>query len=711
METTDIHVGLMNYDYYKDAATDEYGLVRTASLINKARTEKTNTMMFDAGDLIQGNPMGDYMARIDGMKKDGQVHPVYKAMNEIKYDAAIIGNHEFNYGLDYLGRVLKGAQFPYVNANIFVDDKDNNPDNDKNYFTPYVILDKRVKDTSGAEQTLKIGVIGFVPPQVMQWDKANLEGKVIAKDIVETAKKFVPEMKEKGADVVVVVSHSGMGNPLVGSMDENASWQLSKAVPGIDALLFGHAHVIFPSATFKDTPGVDLEKGTINGVAAVEAGFWGNNLGIVDLTLTKVDGKWKVTNSKTEARPISGKQDGKTVALVQSDEKIAEAVKAEHEATLKYVRGPVADTTAPINSYFALVADDPSIQIVTNAQKWYVEQNVKGTELEGIPILSAGAPFKAGGRSGPSYYTDIAAGTIAIKNVSDLYIYPNTLQAVLLNGDQVREWLERAAGQFNQIDPNKKEEQPLINTAFPTYNYDVIDGVTYQIDVTQASRYDDKGKVVAADAHRIVNLQFQGKPVTKDMKFVVVTNNYRASGGGFFPGLDGKNIVIESPDENRQAVINYLTANKTINPSADNNWAFVPIKGDVNVTFETSPNAQEAAKSMKGITYVSTLESGFAKFNIDMKNIGAPTVPAPVEPETPVEPENPAEPETPVEPETPAEPEQPAKADLVYTVKAGDWLSKIANAHGADWRELAKYNNIKNPNKIYVGQKIRIPQK
>ena len=376
---------------------------------------------------------------------------------------------------------------------------------------------------------------------------------------------------------------------------------VSKNVPGIDVLMFGHAHVVFPSATFKDTPGVDLEKGTINGVAAVEAGFWGNNLGIVDLTLEQKDGKWSVANSHSEARPILGKQDGKNFALVQSDEKIVDAIKTEHNATLDYVRGPVGTTTAPINSYFALVADDPSIQLVTNAQKWYVENNIQGTELEGLPVLSAGAPFKAGGRQGPSYYTDIPAGTIAIKNVSDLYIYPNTLKAVLLNGDQVREWLERAAGQFNQIDPNKTEEQPLVNDSFPTYNYDVIDGVTYQIDVTQASRYDDQGKVVNADAHRIINLKFEGKSVTKDMKFIVVTNNYRASGGGFFPGLDGTNIVIDSPDENRQAVIDYITENKTINPSADNNWTFAPIKEKVNVTFETSPDAQAAAKSMKGI--------------------------------------------------------------------------------------------------------------
>ncbi|UFJ39032.1 bifunctional 2',3'-cyclic-nucleotide 2'-phosphodiesterase/3'-nucleotidase [Brevibacillus humidisoli] len=616
METTDIHVNIVNYDYYKDAATDEFGLAKTATLIKQAREEVQNSLLFDNGDLIQGNPLGDYVAKIDPLQ-EGEVHPVYKAMNLLDYDAGNIGNHEFNYGLDFLKTSLEGSEFPYVNANVYVDDQDDNPDNDKNYFTPYLILDKTFKDESGNDQNLKVGVIGFVPPQIMQWDKTNLEGKVIAKDIIETAKKFVPEMKEKGADVIVAIPHSGFGSEDLKGNDENATFHLSK-VEGIDAILFGHSHVVFPGPTFEGAPGVDNAKGTINGVAAVEPGFWGDHLGVIDLTLQQVDGEWEVVDSQSEARPIYKKEGSEIVPLVEADPHIVEAVKEDHEATLEYVRGPVATTTAPINSYFALVYDDPSIQIVTNAQKWYVENHIQGTELEGTPVLSAGAPFKAGGRGGASYYTDIPAGTIAVKNVSDLYIYPNTLKAVLVDGTTVKEWLERSAGQFNQIDPNKEGEQPLVDNSFPTYNFDVIDGVTYQVDVTQPARYDVKGELVNPDANRIVNLQYQGKPVTADQKFIVVTNNYRAGGGGNFPGLDGSNIVIDSPDENRQVVINYLMAEKTINPSADNNWSFAPVDGNPTVTFETSPNAEKYAKNLADLTYLSTLDSGFAKYQINL---------------------------------------------------------------------------------------------
>jgi 2',3'-cyclic-nucleotide 2'-phosphodiesterase/3'-nucleotidase len=613
LETTDIHTHLVNYDYYRDGASDTVGLAKVATLLKTARGETENVVFIDNGDLIQGNPLGDYMAKERGLK-DGDVHPVYKAMNLLGYDAANIGNHEFNYGLDFLGKSLAGANFPYVSANVFVDDGDNNPDNDKPYFEPYVLLDREFTDNDGKVHKAKVGVIGFVPPQIMQWDKANLEGNVITKDIVEMAKKYVPEMREKGADIVIAVPHSGLSTMARNGMEENATYYLSE-VDGIDAILFGHAHTVFPSESFADLDGVDIAKGTINGVAAVMPGFWGSHLGVIDLTFNVTDdGKWNVTDSLSDARPIY-QREGRTVTpLVEADPEIIAAVKDEHEATIAYMREGVGTTSAPINSFFALVADDPSIQIVTNAQKWYLEKILNGSEYDGIPILSAGAPFKAGGRGGPDYFTDIPEGKIALKNVADLYIYPNTVRAVLLDGDQVREWLEMSAGQFNQIDPNSREEQALINPDFPTYNYDVIDGVTYEIDVTKPARYNKAGEVINPDSHRIVNLSFDGKPVSADQKFVVATNNYRAGGGGNFPGLDGSTIIVEAPDENRTVLGNYILAKKEIDPKADGNWSVAPIGDASNVTFVTSPKASGAANAPGNISFVGEDAEGFAKY-------------------------------------------------------------------------------------------------
>src|SRR5699024_3082559 len=478
METTDIHVNLVNYDYYQDSPTNEYGLAMTATHIKQARAEAENSMLFDNGDLIQGNPLGDYTER-NGLE-EGEVHPVYKAMNLLDYDTGNIGNHEVNYGIDYLQEAIDDANFPYVNANVYHDDGDDDPSNDEHFFEPYKIIPKQVTDTNGNTQTVDVGVIGFTPPQITQWDQSHLEGEVITKDIYKTAQKYIPIMQEEGADVIVAIPHSGLGSTDLKEREENATYNLTQ-IEGIDAILFGHAHEVFPSDSFEGIPGVDLEKGTINGVPSVEAGYWGNHLGIVDLKLQKNGENWDVIDSSSQVRAVFDEETGE--GLVEPDQEILDAVSEDHQATLDYIRSEVGQTTSPIYSYFALVKDDPSVQIVSDAQKWYTEKAVQGTEYEGMPILSAAAPFKAGGRSGPGYYTHISEGPIAIKNVADLYVYPNTLKVVKLTGEQIDDWLEMSAGQFNQVNSNADGEQSLVDSDFSTYNFDIIDGVTYEVDV------------------------------------------------------------------------------------------------------------------------------------------------------------------------------------------------------------------------------------
>ncbi|MGE7881009.1 bifunctional 2',3'-cyclic-nucleotide 2'-phosphodiesterase/3'-nucleotidase [Bacillus sp. NPDC094077] len=607
LETSDIHVNLMNYDYYQTKTDNKVGLVQTAALVNKAREEAKNSVLFDDGDALQGTPLGDYVAnKINDTKKpvdSSYVHPLYRLMNLMKYDVISLGNHEFNYGLDYLNKVISKTEFPVINSNVYIDD---NGKNDKHYFKPYHIFEKEVEDESGQKQKVKIGVMGFVPPQVMNWDKANLEGKVIAKDIVDTAEKLVPEMKAQGADVIVALAHSGVDKSGRTPKMENASFYLT-GVSGVDAVLMGHSHTEV--------------KDIFNGVPVVMPGVFGSNLGIIDMQLKKVNGKWEVQKdqSKPQLRPIA---DGKGNALVESDQKLVNEIKDDHEATINYVNTPVGKTTAPINSYFSLVQDDPSVQLVTNAQKWYVEklfaENEQYSKYKGIPVLSAGAPFKAGGRNGATYYTDIPAGTLAIKNVADLYVYPNTLYAVQVNGAQVKEWLEMSAGQFNQIDPKKTEEQPLVNIGYPTYNFDILDGLKYEIDVTQPAKYDKDGNVKEANAKRIVNLTYDGKPVADDQKFIVATNNYRGS-SQTFPGVSKGKVVYQSQDETRQIIVKYMQETPVINPTADQNWTFKPIVADkLNTTFDSSPNAQKYIKKDGKISYVGPSENEFAKYAIDI---------------------------------------------------------------------------------------------
>jgi 2',3'-cyclic-nucleotide 2'-phosphodiesterase / 3'-nucleotidase len=608
LETTELHVNIMPYDYYRDAADDTVGLARTATLVKAARAEARNSLLFDNGDLIQGSPLGDYVAYRRGMEK-GDVHPMVAAMNVLDYDCGTLGNHEFNYGLDFLQNSLGAAKFPLVCANVV------KPDG-QTMLKPWLILDREVVDEAGQKQTLKVGVVGFVPPQIVQWDKGHLDGRATTVDIVDAANKHVPDLKRAGADIVVALCHSGIAGGERKGGEENAALHLAK-VDGIDVILTGHQHLVFPGGKeFNNIPGVDVKAGTLHGKPAVMAGFWGSHLGVVDLELAKEGRTWKVAGFRTEARPIYDRVDRKVVAKVGSEAAVAAAVQADHDATLKYVREPVGTTAVPIHSYYSLVADDASVKIVAEAQAWYVADLLKTTPYKDLPLLSAAAPFKAGGRGGPNYFTEIKPGPLAIKDLADIYIYPNTIRAVKVTGAQVREWLERSAGIYNQIDPAKGGEQELINSKFPAYNFDVIAGVQYRIDPTQPSRYDNDGKLVNADARRIKDLTYTGKPVADDQVFIVATNNYRAGGGGNFPGNDGTTIVLDAPDLTRDAIMRFIIDRKEVAPKADGSWALVTPPGNVTVTFTTGPNAAAYQPAGIKVEKMGDAPEGFVKYRV-----------------------------------------------------------------------------------------------
>lgn len=599
METTDIHANVMDYNYYSDAADPKVGLVRTATLVKNARNSITypgNSVLVDNGDLIQGSPMGDWQAE-QGLNP-GEVHPVYKVMNELQYDVANYGNHEFNYGLDFLAESVNDSNFPYISANIFKDDGDADDSNDTLYFEPYKLITKSVRDQDGNSHDITIGFIGFVPPQIMQWDKKNLEGTVITKDIKAMAKRFVPQMKAEGADLVVAIPHSGISTTAYTQEEkaENSAWYLAD-VPGIDAIMFGHSHLIFPSSSFSSTADINVEAGTIKGVPAVMPGYWGSHLGIIDLTLSYDEDadRWQVLNSQVSTPAIYA-NDAPTVG---ADAALVAAVTNEHQSTITFMNQPLGESTDDIFSFLAVSKDDPSIQIVSDAQKAYVEELIIGdVNLEGLPVLSAAAPFKACTREGicadESSFTVVPKGELKVKNAADLYLYPNTLMAVKVTGEELTQWLECSASQFFQIDTASSDRQELVNyTGFPTYNFDVIDGVTYQIDVTQPARYDgDCAKV--SEGQRIVNLQYQGSSVPADKEFLVATNNYRATGGKF-AGTGGEHVVIESPDENRSVLADYIKDNSPVTPTADGNWSFAPISSatDLTVVFRV-PNTDRA---------------------------------------------------------------------------------------------------------------------
>lgn len=621
IETTDLHGNMMNFDYFKDQPVDTFGLVKTANLIHQTRSEVKNSVLVDNGDLIQGSPMADY-ALNKGLK-EGDIHPVYKAMNTLNYVVGNIGNHEFNFGLDYLQKSLSGAKFPYVNANVY-DAKTGKP-----YFQQYIIIDTPIVDRDGNQQIIKIGYIGFVPPQIMQWDKLNLNGKVVVKDITETAKKLVPEMKKQGANVIIAIPHSGVSAEPYKALAENSVYYLSQ-VEGINAIMFGHSHGVFPSDDYKSLPNTDIKTGNINHVPAVMPGQWGSHLGVVDLVLEGDNSTWKVTSGKSEARPIYDLKNKK--ALVQADQQIVEILKQDHQGTREFVGKPIGKVSSDINSYLALVEDTSALQIISDAQIDYVKQFIQGDpDLDGLPILSAIAPFKVGGRKNdPSAYVDVKKGDLSFRNAADIYLYPNILSAVKITGKDVKQWLECAAGIYNQIDVNSTQPQYLINwDKFRTYNFDTIDGVSYQIDVTAPPRYDGNCKLINPTSERIKNLTYQQQPIDPNQVFLIATNNYRAY-TGTFPGTGENNVKFNSPDDLRVILSAYIT-NTTkkagmVNVTVDNNWRIAPIVSDkkLDIRFESSPTDEAKAyiekHSLYPINFIEKDELGFGVYRLDLQS-------------------------------------------------------------------------------------------
>ena len=633
LETTDLHFNVRSYDYFKLAEDKSYGFERTATLVRAARKEFANTLLVDNGDTIQGTALADYEAAVSPIACTQQLS-MYKAMGALGFDAGTLGNHEFNYGLPFLNQVLgggldvdgvdpakkcAGAGYPAVLANVY------SSKTKKPLVQPYAILERKLtatgKDGKSVTLPIKVGVIGFTTPGIMNWDKRYLEGKVYTEGAVESATKYVPELRAKGADIVVALLHGGLDGGAYSATMENPGLYLSK-VPGIDAMVMGHQHSVFPdtAATPAFTqPGVDNKAGTVNGVPAVMASSWGKALGVIQLSL-QWDGKaWAVNKgaSKSELRNIQSKNAAGATVYVDADPAVAPLIESQHQAAIQYVKTPIGSTDFRMSTLFADVGDPGAIQIVNQAQRDYVAAYIQASlpQYKDLPVLSVSAPFKSGFQGGADY-TDVAAGPLAIYNAADLYLYPNTVYAVKVNGADIKGWLEAAAKRFNQIDPAKTGEQQLIST-FPGYNFDMFttDDVQYEIDVTQAV------------GSRIKNLTYLGKPIDTAKEFVIATNNYRAtSGKSFIDKLDGSGTIWASPDANRDVVIDYVRKNASVTRAANGagkSWRFTPVKTAGDVVFSSGANALSVAQAA-GLANVSLLAAddgtgkGTSKYKLDL---------------------------------------------------------------------------------------------
>jgi 2',3'-cyclic-nucleotide 2'-phosphodiesterase/3'-nucleotidase len=631
LETTDVHSNVLGYDYYKLAPDPSFGLDRTATLIARARKEFPNTLLLDNGDTIQGTALSDYQALVAPLPC-GQTLAVYKVMNKLGMEGGGIGNHEFNYGLPYLSQVTgsrfevdgvdparprcAGPAFPQVLANVY------SARTHKPLFPPYRIIAKQVSasDVNGrpVSATVKVGIIGFTPPTIVSWDKRWLDGKVYTEGVRETALKYIPQMRAEGADLVIAISHGGLDDSPYSPAMENGNYHLSK-VPGIDAMLIGHSHQVFPNAGSKvaqfNLPGVDKAAGLVNGVPTTMANLWGKHLGVISLHLKYDGAHWVVDKRQTTVEARGAQQADKT--FVAPDPEVAALAAAEHEATIRYVKTPLGASGFRMSSYFADVGDPSAIAVVNHAQADYVTKYVQANlpQYASLPVLSMASAFKSGS-AGVSDFTDVRAGNLALNNAADLYLYPNTLYAVKVDGAGLKAWLEHGAGRFNTIDPRNSGAQELVNPSFPSYNFDTITSgdVSYEIDITQPP-----GK-------RIGQLRYRGKAVDPVQQFVVATNNYRASGGGEFPGLDGSKTVLASPDTNRDVLIAYIKASKQLTFAAhggQRSWHFARVKTAGPVVFHSAPDVIGLARQA-GLQNVSLLQAddgggkGYSLYAVDL---------------------------------------------------------------------------------------------
>lgn len=585
LATTDLHAHVLAWDYAADRPAPGTGILALSDVITAARAEWPNTLLFDNGDFLQGSALGDLAAQ-EGAAERAPVNPVIRAMNALRYDAGTLGNHDFSHGLPHLIRAVDDAAYPVVSANAIAAPPRNLPNHRPealNLVAPWVILDRVLTDEAGGEHPLSIGVTGFLPPQTALWERGHLEGRVRVEDILTAARRTLPRLRDEGVDLVVVLAHSGIGPSVAEPGMENAALALA-ALPGVDVVVMGHTHQVFPAADVPAQDSVDPQRGTLAGKPAVMAGAYGARLGVIDLLLERGDtAAWRVLSHKVETRAATASGAGDALA--------APEVQSAHHRTLDWVRARLGRVDQPMTTHFALIAPSAALRLLALAQSRHVAEALRDGPLGHLPVLSAVAPFKAGGLGGPGFYVDIPPGDLMLRHVLDLYPHPNTLTALRLTGAEIAQWQERAAGLYNRITPGLPD-QPLIDPDFPAFNFDLIHGLDFRIDLSQPARFDTRGRLVAPHAQRISNLTWRGAPLDPAQSFVVATNCYRSNGGSGFAGTERGNLVLDDGLPVRDVVIRHLRERGTRLPPMSGGWGFVPMPG-TSVTFLSAPEARD----------------------------------------------------------------------------------------------------------------------
>ncbi len=594
MATTDLHMHLTSFDYCAGRPDPSVGLTRTASLIHDARKEADKNgalaLLFDNGDSLQGTPLGDF-----ARDHPERVNPMMRAAAYLRYDALGLGNHDFSFGLPTLDEILKQSPCPVICSNMTRLDQCGNGD-----VVPFALLDRMIQTPLG-DLPIRIGLLSFLPPLTLLWEAQSLDGKARIEEITSSALTWLPQLEEAGCDVVIVLAHSGLGPLALDGMGEEDVAPLA-ALPGIDAVIAGHTHLLMPGPDHTGLPEVDAETGMAFGTPIVMAGFGGTHLGLIDLDLAADDlGKWQIAGAKSHLRPIAERREnGEIVAIAPEDPGLVAELAKDHADTRDMMDQPVGLNPQPLHSYFTFFAPDRSLALVAAAQAAALRPRLAGTPGEGLPVLSAVAPGKFGARAGPLSFTDVPPGPVRLRHLIDLHIFPNDLNAVIVSSDQLIDWLEMSASLFRHIAPGT-EDTALINPAIPGHDFDVIYGLTYEIDLSQPARFNPDGSLRDPDNRRTRAIRYQGGPVTADMRFVVALNSHRASGGGRVGALREAPRINFPPCPIRDALRDYVAdaLPRDVLQDAPHPWRFARMPG-TRVTVQTGPGAAKHLAELEG---------------------------------------------------------------------------------------------------------------
>lgn len=547
LATTDLHGHLLPWDYDHARPAPGIGLAATARLIAAARAEEPNTVLVDNGDFLQGTAFADLDPDNPGP------NPVIEAMNRLGYAAAALGNHEFSLGLPHLERALAGAAFPVLSANL-ARRLGATPLDDLPFTAASTLIDLTLADASGTGHPLRLGILGFTPPQTLTWDGDRIGADLVARGILDAARAHVPALRARGADLVLALCHAGLGPADAPDGSEDVATALA-AQGGIDALVAGHSHRRFPDPQFPAHPGLDPVRATAAGVPTVMPGYAGSHLGLIDLLLDRHPQGWQIVRSRASLRATGPQANGALAALAAP----------HHARTLAAVDRQVGFSHRRLHSHFDRIADSAALHLVADAQAAHVCAALAQGPLHHLPVLAAVAPFKTGGRGGPGHVTDIPAGPLRHRHVLDLYTHPNRIAALQLTGRQVALWLEQGARQFLTLAPGSRDAA-LIDPEIPSFSFDTIPALTWTVDVS------------APPGTRIRDLHHAGKPLDPAAHYVLATNSYRAAGSGGFPGATPENRIALPATPMHEVLLTHL-AHGPVPAEFHPSWRLAPLPG------------------------------------------------------------------------------------------------------------------------------------